>query len=385
MNLPAITSSFDFSKTLYRCVFSPATMPRATEADSVIIEKKVLQIRNICNLLPKTRDVDSESEDYRIITQASFVLIAIKAKYQDFSTITNQEEYRNLLTDLVESYCNRKSGLLYALLRANNKPFGVVNYVKECPDLFLNDLICGIIESDFILKDKLEVLNEVLNCYQIYIKRLVELYNTNPDWNEVNETSAPELRILKIIQECTKEQPIKKLALEKLESLLQSYKEGLSHLFKLSAEYTWKECSNQLSFAFYETYRMEYFNVLFKFISLIPESNLKTRLCKTVINYLVFMQVNRYGNEWISYVYLCHMLSLIGLDKIMSGISNPYLSAITKTGFYMNIIAFMFSSITNCNENQLNEVVKWSNKIYPFLFWSSVLINIYAFSQFVLG
>lgn len=372
-----LNKSFEFTKTIYGCVYNPK--PRTPEKKQAVFDRKFLQMREVFNLLFQVKDMDSKSQNYQYIVQLSFIFTSITtANKVEMKSLTN-EDYKKILTSLVDDYCDLKKGFFYLLLGSHNKPFGIVNYVKDCPDLFFNDFIQEVVQSKLPVKDKWNIIGKVLECYQKYIHGLIDSYSMDYDYTQANKKSSPEERLMKILHECTGTEPIKEMSLEKLEPLLQSYKLALSSLFKLAEESDWEESFDNLGFAFYCDYKVQYINILFKFISLVPDCRLKEKICKMIVKYLTFMQFISYNSSFKNLFFL-HMISLISLDKkILNEISNKLSYTLAVSAFILSITMFTFSSVFNLQENRLNKILQFNNnKLYPILFFMSVILNLYA-------
>lgn len=215
----------------------------------------------------------------------------------------------------------------------------------------------------------------------MYINALINFYS-NYNSDQVNKESSLTEQIFKIVKEVTGKDDVKELSIEKVESLMQSYKIALSHLSKLSKEYEWKTCLNELGFILYDKYNIECFNVLFKFISLFPESSFQEKLFQSAMNYLTWMQFVRDNSSWISYAYFLHMVSLMSWDTVFNLISNRVLYSFVLVGWYASLLSFIVSSVLNIKES--SDWLKFNNqKLYPLMFFISIVINLYSFGKLI--
>lgn len=139
--------TYNLTSTLYQCVYCP--QPRVQEDADKVIEKKCLQMRSVFNLMSAIGNVEKfGSGNSRHVKQLIFQLFQII----DPSKIQDEKTYQKVLTDLVEKHCDTNE-VLYCLLMAQahkKPPFGIVYYVKDCPDLFLMILYRELFNLNFL-------------------------------------------------------------------------------------------------------------------------------------------------------------------------------------------------------------------------------------------
>ncbi len=356
-------------RTLYQCVYTPS--PRIKLTDKELTERKCLQMRSVLNLIKK-----GNSKDYETTIRLGFELVKIRGD----AKIEDENEYQQMLKKLVDNHCDVKSGILNLLLVAKEKSFGIVNYVGNCPDLFFNDLIEKIIQSQFSKSDKLETINRILNCYHKYITDLIEVYSEKPD-----ENPSPTEQLLNLLEKYSEGKiSLKIFATKEIESLLQSYKIALNHLLKLSKEYSWRECLDNLGSAFAANYKIEYINALFKLITVIPDCSLKKKLCEITVNYLTFMQFNE--ELTIITTSVQRFFGIVGVCVGINVISSTYIYALAYATLIIAISTFMLSPLVSFEKHHPsihNFIVFNNNILCPLLYLYATIVNFYIIGSFI--
>lgn len=361
------TKTYGLTSQLYKYTYAT----KALEIQVENIEKKCLEMREVLNIpIPQTADLEKVTLHVRL--NNTLKLLLPEALRDDISMINNEDAYQQVLSILANN-SNKMESPFHLILISNDESYGIVNYVKHCPGYFFNDLIKKIVQSNLFVKDKIEAIDKILICYHKYIKVAVDTYcysiNHHEKFNHLEENFRHKLQL--IGRDSNNENPIITLLSVILESGVRSYKIGLSYLPQLSKECSWGECLNHSDRIFFFDYCIEYINMLFKLVSVIPDDRLKNRLKVSIINYFVFI---RFNYDLMRIICVVNFLLFIhGSSTWLSPLLNQYLSSmlyeVHATPPLIILIMKAFS--------------KYGNILYPLLYIASVIGNCYVLGNWI--